>query len=1419
MSKILKKRESLERFIREQTIGPGISGYRFVNLSATYNADQNLLIEAPLNNSFEILNAMPASLYSTGILFPKDESESSIIGIENDANTSDDERDEENDDLEQLKTNTEDIGSKDSLELNQMFPQTMGLTFCMKEDFLLAENLSFKVKSRYYKKLKKVDLEKIAVLCKLDAQPFRQFLEVNNLSALLSIVDFGVNKCLKANHKLTNDEIKGINQILKSIDENKTKEIFEKEVKHLLGSSLNFIPKNLSSLIQTIFSDLKNKIVDDENRNKLYQASQKIEILENYESHIKDLINLYSKDTIWIAESLQAEINIANIKFENRVKKSYIAGEPYSDGETVEVIRNDNTKSDSLEHIFRVPLNEKENEFASLSANIQLSRDSRSLDNKKVFIKIQLINDSSAFKKDPEGKRYYSVATENVNNRSFFGVKIEVNDKNIIPYTDYIYKKDKKGDFDEDTTTKFIYNQFKDFAIGHGCSVNWEENEKEIKVETEYIPQCETPDIEPIPRNKSINPIELNNGEISCPPFLENSKSQEFKWLSNFSNATNEEILSGLDEFVDSYGKWIKQKIDNPLYQGDFKEISLQELSKCKEDYARMKSNITNLLTGEKNKDNINSFRLMNAAMFMQLFHSEKVKSKDITKLMNEQNWKGFNLAFYKNADDRLFSKTESAGWRAFQLAFILLNLDGVFKAENDSEWTARNKWVDLVWFPTGGGKTEAYLGLIALTIINRRKLHKERGGGVAAIMRYTLRLLTMQQFQRATLVIMGLELIRRWDDNILGKEPISIGLWVGDNSLPNSMEGLIEEYKKLIEGKPNKIPLSTCPWCSSKLRPIPEGRAVNDDKDIYNNGKANLYCDNNKCSFTQPDPFFGDTSKGAIPVNLCDDSIYQHPPSLLFGTVDKFAQLAHKVDNNNSQKDSRRLFGRGSWERGKPNNGYLPPDLIIQDELHLLLGPLGSAVALFETVVDHLCKREDGTRPKIISSTATTRNTQLQIAAIFGRKVNLFPKPGVECDDSFFAFYKRIFNNQNSDNPKYIAKRKYIGVLPTGRTQIWMQMRLAAILMTHRVIFELQELGENQPIEFEKYDKELLKVMDYYHTIISYFNSLKEVGKTQSQVQTYILKEFRRVFNRVLRPQKLMHALYTYGPIQEAELTGRLSGEEVKTELKNVESKWESLNRFARTENSEIVSGKVPPEFVVATNMISVGIDVSRFNTIIMNSMPRNTAEYIQASSRVARDKEGLVITVHHPFRARDISHYEKFIEFHEKMYSYVEPISITPFTKKAIERYLGLYLATMVRHTRNDFVGRNSASQISALSDEQVTILINNLVQEFEFKKSSLNEFDSLVQNLLKDENISQIRVWIKEAIEEWKNLDDGLDSQTDLVFTRATNRANQQRRQEQLYVDIEAYEGTIHSKKWQVPMSLRVIEPEAAIKINSI
>lgn len=1411
MSKIYNKRQELERFIREQTLGPGISGYRFLDLSLPENSLKDFKSENPINNDHEILNTMPAALYSTGILFPKDDSQTASVGTQLDSTV------EDNNDDEKLKYNTGDLESKDSLEINQMFPRAMGLTYCVKEDFLKNGNLSFIIHARYYRRIKSTELLNIGVLCDVNHELFNEFISNNNLSEYIAIDDLGTNKYLKVHHKLSDDEIKGINKTLKSVGENKTKEIFDKYVKSNINRNLNFVPNNLSSLLQVIFSELKNETIKENTRKKLYEGSQEIELLENYLGHIKDLLNLF-RNTIWASMRLQAEVKISQINFEaNKTKKTYLAEKSYVYRENFEVIRNDNTTSDSLQHLFKIQLDNEE--FASLSANIQLSRDSRK-SGKKVFIKIQLVNDSTPFKIDPEGTRYYSVATEKVNNKAFFGVKITAESDQIVPYTNYEYKKNQDGLFNEDTTTKFIYDQFKDYAIGHGCSVNWEKKQNnKVLVETEYLPECETPDIEPVPRDKSKEPIELTNGIYNSPPFLENSMPQEFKWLSTFSEASDKEVISGLLEFVESYGTWIDQKRDDSKYKTEFKEIANQELNKCENDYVRMKKNIVSLLSGKDNVENLISFRLMNAAMFMQLFHSIKVKNKQIQDLMNGSKFSGFSPDFYKKSDDRLFSETESAGWRAFQLAFILLNLDGIFKVKDDEHWIARNEWVDLVWFPTGGGKTEAYLGLIALTIINRRKLYKEKGGGVASIMRYTLRLLTMQQFQRATLVIMALELLRRWDEIDLGKEPITIGLWVGDNSLPNSMDSLLVEFQKLKKGEANKIPFTNCPWCNSKLRPIPNGETINDKNDTFNLGKAHLFCNNNNCSFTEPDFFTGDPLKGAIPVNLCDATIYQHPPSLLFGTVDKFAQLAHKVDNKNNQKDSRRLFGKGNWEKGKPNGGYLPPDLIIQDELHLLLGPLGSAVALFESAVDQLCTREDGTRPKIISSTATTRNTQLQIAALFGREVKLFPKPGVECDDSFFAFYKRKFRGIEKNDYGYIAKRKYIGVLPTGRTHIWMQMRLVAILMTHRVLFELKELGGSHPIEFESYNDKFIKAMDYYHTIISYFNSLKEVGKTQSQVQTYILKEARKVFNRVLRPQKLMHALYTYGPIHEAELTGRLSGEEVKNELKNVESNWEPSDRFAHFDNKSVTRGKVPPEFVVATNMISVGIDVSRFNTIIMNSMPRNTAEYIQASSRVARDREGLVLTVHHPFRARDVSHYEKFIEFHEKMYSYVEPISITPFTKKAIERYLGLYLATMIRHTRDQFINRKSANDISNLTDSDVKELINDLINYFRAKKNKLDSFDTLIQNLLKEENLIQINNWLTEAFSEWNNLKNNLDNRTELVFNRATNNANQQRRQEQLYVDIDAYEGSIHSKKWQVPMSLRIIEPEAAIKINLI
>lgn len=1429
MSKILDKRTSLEHFIQEQTLGPGINGYRVVDLDDISIVNKSLLNEPAINYTTEILDIVPAAVYSTGILFPDDRTGTGKDGLmldNNEIKAQTDEMDEE----DSQDNSNEDIEATDDIELNQMFPRTMGLTCCLKEAFLENKVLEFKICFRHYKKIEQ-DKEgkfnnKYGLLCEIDHQDIQNFINKYELNSIRI-------KTINDNHflilsKISRDEITLIRNRIKDIQKQIAELLFDETSKTLILPQLKKSSCFLSNLKSTLFYELKNTIVDENLRKIIYNICQKIEINENVTEHIKGLLDIYSGGFgLYQSDFVERLIRVENIVFPKTSKKiSYVHNKPNNEI-LVSVLKEDNWIKASLKDIFKYDLNEKQDDYASLSANIQFSRDSRQNDN-KVFLKIQLINTSVAFDADKQNdNRYYSTFNELVNKKSFFGVKISIENEYIVSYSNHTYKPNNDNTFSEDTSTHFIYDQFKDFAIGHGCSVKWSVSEKTVKVETEYLPQCETPDIDPIPRDKAKKPIIDENNDFVSPLFLKDSKSQEFKWLSIFSDATNDDVIQGLIEFVDSYGEWINGKRMDSKFQGEYFEIAKQELDKCEKDYKRMRKNIFDFFCNANDKEKIHSFRLMNASMFMQLWHSKNTKEDLVVQFMNESNFNTFDFEFYKNANDKLFSKNESAGWRAFQLAFIILNLDGIFKAEDDPTWEKRNNWVDLVWFPTGGGKTEAYLGLISLTIINRRKELKEYGGGTAAIMRYTLRLLTMQQFQRATLMIMALELMRRWGNWELGDEPINIGLWVGDNSLPNKNEDLIKEFDNLNNKRSNKIPFNLCPWCNSEIKG--ESREDTDtSSQVFNQNKVHLKCTNVKCSFS-----FGigrltkkRKDQGPLPLCLTDETIYQHPPALLFGTVDKFAQLAHKIDGTKDgiKKDSRRIFGKGNWESGKPVNGYMPPDLIIQDELHLLLGPLGSAVALFECAVDQLCTRDCGTRPKIISSTATTRNTQLQIAALFDRNVNLFPKPGVECDDSFFAFYKRKFKSIDSKIPKYISKRKYIGVLPTGRTQIWMQMRLAAIIMTHRAIFELQELGDKHPIEYNAYDKDFKNAMDYYHTTISYFNSLKEVGKTQSQVQSYILKELRRVFSRVLRPQKLIQPIYTYGPIQEAELTGRLTGEEVKNELKNVEMRWDANKRFAYSvkmkdeygiENEILKSGKIPPEFVVATNMISVGIDVSRFNTIIMNSMPRNTAEYIQASSRVARNDYGLVITVHHPFRARDISHYEKFIEFHEKMYSYVEPISITPFTQKAVERYMGLYLATIIRH-KTKFTNRESAGEISTISESELKAIISKIINYFENRRNRMSNYDTLISNLLKQENLDQIKNWIIEAFNEWKaESNKHLADNKEFVFNNKKSKKDTV--VEQLYVDIEEYEGNIHSKKWQVPMSLRVIEQEAAIKIN--
>ena len=747
--------------------------------------------------------------------------------------------------------------------------------------------------------------------------------------------------------------------------------------------------------------------------------------------------------------------------------------------------------------------------------------------------------------------------------------------------------------------------------------------------------------------------------------------------------------------------------------------------------------------------------------MFMQLWHNNKKQTLKTDDLPD------FDEEFYRDADEDIFNIGTPASWRPFQLAFILLNLDGIIQHPDDIKWEHRNDCVDLVWFPTGGGKTEAYLGIIGMSIIFRRRKYGEKGYGVSTIMRYTLRLLTNQQFQRALSLILALEQIRRWEDNYkLGNQEISIGLYVGSNSLPNKREELDKEatmWTDRNDGENNtKIPLDRCPWCGGRLEYVDNA----------------FCCSNDDCTY-----------EDGLPVRLCDEDVYNNPPTLLFGTVDKFASIAHKVSTTRMSDDSRRLFGKGK------SLNVLPPDLIIQDELHLLLGPLGSAVSLFECAIDQLCTRDDGTRPKIISSTATTRNTDLQIRALYDRDLNIFPKNGIDYDDSFFAFYKRSENNHHFE-----SKRKYIGIMPTGRTQMTTQMRLSAILFVHRALFEIDHLHE--------YDYE--KVADNYYSVISYFNSLKEVGKTDALFYIEFVKYLHRLYKRVLRIGDLMECFYA-GELTESELSGRLSASDINKTFTRVATNWKLNNRLPHKEGKKWVQAILPPDYILATNMISVGLDVSRFNTIIMNSMPRNIAEYIQASSRVARSVQGLVITSHNPFRSRDVSHFEKFREFHEKLYYYVEPISITPFSKKSVDKYFSLYMAALIRHSFKELADGNSAKNITA---EELKKSVHDKVMKYidnrYSRTMSLPEKLGLQKGLLTEDLKNNIEAFVDNALAQWETM---AKTTIDLVYKAAPYG----RKKPHLFISPDAYDDEREQSSWTVPTSLRIVEPEAVLHVK--
>ena len=825
------------------------------------------------------------------------------------------------------------------------------------------------------------------------------------------------------------------------------------------------------------------------------------------------------------------------------------------------------------------------------------------------YVRIQLVNSSQ---NQPKNK--FSNRDKFLNQKSIFQATIKVKTEQFLPY-----HQPKASHFDEeDKLLEFLYRDVKSYAIGHNCAAMWNEQANEIW--TTYTP-C---------YNMKAIKNDFSKDDFNEQDFSILNESLILHHLSLWGKSKYE-VIEQLKQFVALYEQWIIKQQNHEDANNQYAKKLIKNLGY---NLKRLQANIDLL------QDDIvfKAFQYANTAMLLQIAVTKnRALHKDLINL-NHQSSPFETLPTFK--------------YRPFQLAFLILSIGDIVNPHSDT----RKNIVDLIWFPTGGGKTEAYLAVTAFVLCYRRLIHPKNYQGVSVIMRYTLRLLTSQQFERASRLITALDILRQKFPNDLQKEPITIGLWIGMASTPNTINDdrnnkgardkiaeIGRECNKGLKGNPkryNVFQVEQCTWCGEDLIQLKNETWYHSFE--IQRGHFVIRCVNPDCHF----------HKTNLPIQVVDECLYKKPPSLLFATVDKFAMLSWKEQGHkffNSLADG------------------LPPDLIIQDELHLLSGPLGSMVGLFETVIELLCTKNN-ISPKIIASTATTRNTEKQVKELYGqhREVNIFPPSGLSYKDSFFA--KEDIKSQ----------RRYLGIMPTGKTTISTQLSL----LTHLLVARLENY-------LQANDKE--KEINPYWTIVSYYNTLRDVGRMNNKIGDEIYQFTKQLQNRL---QLDGHFNYSYLSARTKELTSRIDSDKIKPTL----SALENLFKLNYVDNSVYVDGQTV-DMVLATNMLSVGIDISRLNLMQINGMPRNVAEYIQASSRVARQDKGLVIITLDPNRAREKSYFEHFMPFHQNIYRSVEPLSATAFTENTLDILLTSLLITYIRHKLGKDIMSFEKDDINAL------------------------------------------------------------------------------------------------------------------------
>ncbi|MDV3000183.1 MAG: hypothetical protein N5P05_001789 [Chroococcopsis gigantea SAG 12.99] len=812
------------------------------------------------------------------------------------------------------------------------------------------------------------------------------------------------------------------------------------------------------------------------------------------------------------------------------------------------------------------------------------------------------------------------------------------------------------------------YRHDYEFAVGHNISVTplligEGQGVSCHTVSTTWIPVSEVPKVAPTP---------LPHVELGMEAIAQITDVKE--------------IQQKLTPLVTDYRAWIEAQRKQRISPPEAEAIAKTLLDKADVACNRIEGGIN---------------ALHDAAVFKAFCLSNKVIATARRRQLSQETGQGCD-------------SFPAPQWRPFQLAFILLNLGGLINSDHPDR-----KTVDLLFFPTGGGKTEAYLGLAAFTLILRRLTHEGiTSAGVTVLMRYTLRLLTLDQLERASRLICALELERQQNPGLLGKWPFEIGLWVGQSATPNKMgkKGDKDErsaytitnaFQRDEKSKPSPIPLERCPWCGEKFKAISfQLEPAEQPKQLK------IICTNRRCDFRRENP---------LPIVAVDESIYRRLPCFIIATVDKFASLpwvgqtAALFGRVNYFQEGEGFYSYGdSSKTGRPLKSFLPPpDLIIQDELHLISGPLGTMVGLYETAIDALCGS-----PKIIASTATVRRAQNQIQALFNRHgVDIFPPPGPDRHDSFFA---------RTIPPEKEPGRIYVGVAAQGRSLKVVMLRTYLALLAAAQKQWLSAGGkkvEDNPA-------------DAYMTLLGYFNSLRELGGSRRIVED-------EVNSRLIKYEERLR----YG-----ESEGYFAGRKIDDEPEELTSRV-STNRVANTKRRLALpfNDKERVDIALATNMISVGLDIVRLGLMVVLGQPKAAAEYIQATSRVGRDSKrpGLVITLLNIHRPRDRSHYERFNNWHRNFYRAVEATSVTPFSDRALDRGLAGVTVALARLLNPQMTGPLGASYINEQRpaiDEVIEILTRRAGQH--------NPKLTPEQSQLLRENVRQR---VGELLDTWERIAD--------------------------------------------------------------